>query len=318
MESPTMKKIINKIPIPMAGLMLASAATGNLVLSYGNSYRNLFGGIAAIILVLLLAKLLMNPKALKEGFENPVVASVTPTFSMGIMILSTYIKPYAASLAYGTWIFGLVLHSILIACFTKKYLLNFNIKKVFPSYFVVYVGIVVGSVTAPAYNLAKLGEYIFWFGFVTYLALLPVVIYRVVKIKEIPEPASPTLIIFAAPASLCLAGYINTFSVKNITMVGFLATLSLTMLVVALMSMPKLLKLKFYPSYSAFTFPLVISAISIKLTNGFLVKTGRGIAALKYVVKIEEFMAVAIVIYVLARYIAFLLAQETVQVKAKN
>ncbi|MBM7614547.1 TDT family transporter [Alkaliphilus hydrothermalis] len=305
-----MKRVINKTPIPMAGLMLASAATGNLVLSYGNIYRNLFGGVAAILLILLLAKLVMNPKALKEGFENPVVASVTPTLSMGIMILSTYLKPYVASVAYGAWILGLVLHCILIACFTKKYLFNFNIKKVFPSYFVVYVGIVVGSVTAPAYNLAKLGEYIFWFGLVSYLALLPIVIYRVVKVKEIPEPASPTLIIFAAPASLCLAGYLNTFAVKSIGMVGFLTTLSLTMLVVALVCMPRLLKLKFYPSYSAFTFPLVISAIAIKLTNGFLIKTGRGIPALNYIVKIEEFMAVAIVTYVLARYIVFLFAKD--------
>lgn len=311
-----MRRLIKKTPIPMAGLMLASAATGNLVLSYGNVYKNIFGIIGGILLVLLLAKLVMIPKAFKEGFENPVVASVIPTLSMGIMILSTYLKPYATSLAYGTWILGLVLHAILIACFTKKYLINFNIKKVFPSYFVVYVGIVVGSVTAPVYNLQKLGEYIFWFGLITYLALLPIVIYRVVKIKEIPEPASPTLIIFAAPASLCLAGYLNTFAVKSIAMVGFLATLSLIMLVVALVSMTRLLKLKFYPSYSAFTFPLVISAIAIKLTNGFLIKVDRGISLLKYVVKIEEFMAVAIVIYVLARYIAFLFQKEEVKVKA--
>jgi len=61
---------------------------------------------------------------------------------------------------------------------------------------------------------------------------------------------------------------------------------------------------------------LVVALVS--MPNGFLVKTGRGIAALKYVVKIEEFMAVAIVIYVLARYMVFLFDKETVQVKAKN
>ncbi|MDF2890110.1 MAG: C4-dicarboxylate transporter [Clostridia bacterium] len=88
--------MIKKLPLPIAGLMLALAAAGNLLLSYGGIYRNLFGVIAGIVLVLLLAKVLIMPKAIKEGFENPVVASVMPTFSMGLILLSTYLKPYAA------------------------------------------------------------------------------------------------------------------------------------------------------------------------------------------------------------------------------
>ena len=42
-------------------------------------------------------KTIMMPDSIKEGFENPVVASVMPTLSMGIILLSTYIKPYASS-----------------------------------------------------------------------------------------------------------------------------------------------------------------------------------------------------------------------------
>lgn len=89
-----MNNIIKKIPLPVSGLMLASAAAGNLVVSYGSIYRNVFGIISTIVLLLITIKVLMYPKALAEGFDNPVIASVTPTFSMGIIILSTYIKPY--------------------------------------------------------------------------------------------------------------------------------------------------------------------------------------------------------------------------------
>ncbi|MDU5083499.1 TDT family transporter [uncultured Tissierella sp.] len=304
-----MKEIIKKLPVPIVGLMLALAAMGNLVLSYGEIYRNIFGVLSAIILVLVLVKIIMFPKGVSEAIDNPVVASVFPTLSMGIMLLATYLKPLAPSLAFGIWIIGLVLHGVLIIYFTKKYLFNFGIKKVFPSWFIVYVGIVVGSVTAPAFDKANIGQILFWFGFISYFALLPIVLKRVFKVKDIPEPALPTLIIFAAPVALCLAGYMNSFQEKNMFIVWLLVALSQFSYLCVLLQLPKLLKLKFYPSYSAFTFPLVISAISIKLTNGFLVKIEKPIAILKYVVNFEELVALAIVIYVLIRYIGFLFAR---------
>lgn len=301
-----MVKIIKKLPIPIVALMLALAATGNLVLSYGNLYRNIFGVLAAIILVLVLIKIIKYPNEVAESLNNPVVASVFPALSMGIMLMATYIKPLVPSLAFGIWIVGLVLHIILILYFTKKHVLDFNIKKVFPSWFIVYVGIVVGAVTAPAFEMTNIGQILFWFGFISYLILLPINLKRVLKVKEIPEPALPTIVIFAAPGSLCLAGYMSSFQDKNMFLVWLLVALSQFTLLCVLLQLPKLLKLPFYPSYSAFTFPLVISAISIKLTNGFLTNTGKEVTMLKYIVKFEELLAIIIVLYVLLRYINFL------------
>lgn len=305
-----MRSILKKLPIPISGLMLGLAAAGNLVLSYGNIYRNVFGFVSAIILVLLLLKALTEPKAVTEGLNNPVVCGVMCTFPMGVMLLSTYVKPYASSLAFAAWIIGVLLHCVMIVYFTLKYIVKFNIKKIFPSSFIVYVGIAAASVTAPTYSLSALGRYIFWFAFIGYLILLPIVLYRVLVVKEIPEPALPTIIIFAAPASLCLAGYMNSFQTKSMLIIVFLACLSLIMTIAALLLMPKMLTLKFYPSYSSFTFPFVISGIAIKLTNGFLIKSGKSIGFLKYIVSFEEIIAVAIVLYVLYRYVKFIFANE--------
>jgi exfoliative toxin A/B len=308
-----MKKIINKVPVPLAGLMLALASAGNLVASYGSIYRNIFGVVSAMLLLLILAKVITNRKAVVEDMNNPVIAGVAPTFSMGIMILSTYVKPLQSSVAYFLWIVGLLIHLSLMVYFTKKFIFTFNIKKVFPSYFVVYAGIVVGSVTAPVFNAAAFGRLLFWFGLTAYLVLLPIVIYRVFVVKSIPEPALPTITIFAAPASLCLAGYMNSFQQKNMIIVWFLAILSLTMFTAVLLYMPKMLKLKFYPSFSAFTFPFVISGIAMKLTNGFLIKSEQGIPVLGYVVKFQELLAVGMVLYVLIRYIDFLFINKPVK-----
>lgn len=305
-----MGQIIKKLPIPIVGLMLALATLGNVVQSYGDGFRNILGICAGIILILVLIKILMYQKGVKEALQNPVVASVFPTFSMGIMLIATYLKPYIGQGALFIWIIGVVLHVLLMLQFTKNYIVNFNIKKVFPSWFIVYVGIAVASVTSPAFEMQGLGKIIFWFALATYLMLLPIVLKRVLVVKEIAEPALPTIAILSAPASLCLAGYMQSFAQKNMLIVWILLGLSQITYIAVLLYMPKLLKLKFYPSYSGFTFPLAISALSLKLTNGFLTKAGTPISGLASLVKFEEFIAVAICFYVLIKYIIFLFAKE--------
>ncbi len=303
-----MGKIAKTLPLPIVGLMLGLAALGNLVLSYGKIYRNIFGFLSAIILVLVLLKIFMYPSNVKEDLKNPVVASVFPTLSMGIMLLSTYVPN--KSIGFVIWIIGLLLHVGLIIWFSINYLRNFNIKKVFPSWFIVYVGIAVASVTGPSYNMASIGKVCFWFALASYFILLPIVLYRVFKVKEIPEPASPTIVILAAPASLCLAGYMNSFQEKNMAIVWLLLVLSQLLFFFVLFKLPALLKLKFYPSYSAFTFPLVISGVALKLTNGFLTNSGNACSFLKYLVKFEELVALVMVLYVFIRYMNFVFANK--------
>jgi len=301
-----MNPIIKKIPLPMSGLMLALASAGNLLAGYGNSYRYTLGALSAILFLLLSIKIAVYPESLAEGFENPVVASVLPTFSMGMMIFPAYIKAFSQPLALVIWIMGLLLHIVLMGSFTKKYMFNFGIKKVFPSYFIVYVGIICGSMTAPALGLAAIGRYIFWFGLAAYIVLLPIILYRIAAVREIPEPALPTIVIMTAPSSLCLAGYLSTFQEKSISMIVFLGALSLIMLISVLACMPRLLKLKFYPSYSAFTFPFVITSIAAKGTLAFLGKAGFSTAIFKYPMILLEIWSLAMVLYVLARYVFFL------------
>lgn len=305
-----MGQIIKKLPIPIVGLMLGLAALGNVVQSYSNTIRSVFGLCAGIILILVLVKIVMYTKGVKEALQNPVVASVFPTLSMGIMLISTYLKPYIGQAAFIIWIIGVLLHIILMIQFAKNYIVGFNIKKVFPSWFIVYVGIAVASVTSPAFEMQAFGKIAFWFALVSYFVLLPIVLKRVFIVKEIPEPALPTIAILSAPASLCLAGYMNAFAEKNMTIVYLLLALSQITYIAVILYMPKLLKLKFSPSYSAFTFPLVISALSLKLTNGFLTKAASPIPALGTLVKFEEAIAVVICLYVLVKYINFLLAKE--------
>lgn len=297
-----MKFFLKKIHMPIVGLMLAFAALGNLVQSYGNIYRNIMGAISAILFIIATAKFAYDFQGLKNELNNPIGASVFPTYSMGIMLLATYVKSYNSNVAYAVWIIGIIIHIALIIRFSMKFVRKFNIKQVLPSWFIVYVGIGVVAVTGKAFN-QTVGQYAFCFSVVSYLILIFVVGKRVFVVKEIPEPALPTLVIFSAPGSLCLAGYLNSFDQRNFFIFWFLLVLSQGFYIFALIKLIGLLKLKFYPSYSGFTFPLVISALALKLSNGFLINQGVKITVLPIFIKVEEIIAVIIVFYVLRRYL---------------
>lgn len=310
-----MKNLLKKLPLPITGLMLGFAALGNLIQSHSEILRNLFGLISVIIFPLVVLKLIMFKKGVKEALENPVIASVFPTFSMTMMLLATYIKPFSSTIALLFWFAGLILHITLIIWFTQKFVLynNYNIKKVFPSWFIPYVGIAVASVSSGAVGMQAIGKVIFWFALISFVVLLSIVLKRIFVVKEMPEPTKSTIAIIAAPASLCLAGYMNSFEFKSIVLVHILLIVSQVLYWGVILYLPKLLKLQFYPSCSGFTFPLVISGLALKLTNGFLTKTGSPISFLPMLVTIEEIVAVAACIYVLIRYIRFLFAPEKAQ-----
>ena len=99
-----MKDVIKKVPIPLCGVMLGAAALGNLLQSYSEGIRYVCGIFAAFLLILVLLKLIMFPGAVKEDMGNPIMASVSGTFPMALMILSTYVKPFIGKAAYYIWL----------------------------------------------------------------------------------------------------------------------------------------------------------------------------------------------------------------------
>ena len=302
--------MLKKIPLPIAGVMLGFAALGNLLQSYSESIRLACGIISLILGLLLICKITIYPSIVKDDMKNPIIAGAFATFPMAIMLLSTYIKPFIGENAVFIWYLGIILHIILIVYFTIKFILKFNIKKVFTPYFIVYVGLATSSVSAPIFQKTNIGTAAFWFAFSLCMILLVVITYRYIKHKEIPNPVQPLFCIYTAPVSLCLAGYIQSVQTKSLLMIGFLAILSFIIYIIVLFKLPKYLKMPFFPSYSAFTFPFVISAIGMKMTMVYLTNMGYNMVFLKYIVLLQTIIATLLVIYTLYRFILFLIPEK--------
>ena len=295
--------MIEKIPIPICGLILAFLSLGNLLNDTHTLLKVACGIIGIALLILILSKLVLYPEKIKEDFKNPIIASNSGTFSMSLMILSTYISPFMPIIAYGIWILGVALHILLIVYFTYHFIIrNFNISTVYPSYWIVFVGITMGAITAHAHNLDEIGFIFFLVGFIGMIFTFPLVIYRYINYKDIPNANKPLICIFTAILSILIVGYLNSYNDISIEFLMIMYIFACIFYIFALTKLIEYRNLEFYPSFAAFTFPFVISGLA---TKGVISKIGPNII-LNSVLSIETVIATAIVLYVLIRYMKFL------------
>ena len=110
--------MIEKIPIPICGLILALFSLGNLLNDTHPYLKVICGLTAGIFLILILTKAVLYPESIGKDLKNPIIASNSGTFSMSLMILSTYLASFIPNVAYGVWILGAGLHILLIIYFT--------------------------------------------------------------------------------------------------------------------------------------------------------------------------------------------------------
>lgn len=307
-----MKHFLSGVPIPLAGVALAFAALGNLLGTYYLPLKYICGLISLIFILLILLKVVFCFDQFKKDMQNPIVCSVSAAVFMTIMQLATYVVSFNQSgnlypFADWLWFIAVVGHVLLILYFT--YLLFFKLKlhHIYPTVFVTYVGIIVASITSPTFNAIGLGRMFFWFGFVMYAIMFVVITMRYVK-HEVEEAARPLFVLYAAPMSLTLTGFLTVYPHANGMMTLVMEVLAQLLYVVAVLQIPKLVRLPFYPSYAAFTFPLIITPFALnKVLTTFSKEYGFNAPTLIQVLYyIEVVFGICLVAYSVFEYCKYL------------
>lgn len=294
-----MKNKLSSIHLPFSAIILSLATLGNILSEYVY-IRNIVGIICGILSIIFVIRILINTEKFKTELNNPIIVSVLVTFPMALVVLSTYIKPLSNILGVILWAIGLLTHLAIIIYSLVKFIIPS--KKILPSHYVTFVGIAVASVTSPMFGLQKIGFIIFIFAFI-FFCLLTIPIFRnLFKQDFIPKVAQHTKAIVAAPLSLCLLGYLN--SAQNISM-NFAYSLfifAFFLTILGIYFIFSTINTGFYPTFAAYTFPMVISCFATKkmlaLTTNL---TFQPIISIIY--KAELIIAIIIVIYVLIKYI---------------
>lgn len=305
---------LKKIPIPMCGLILGLVSLGNLFFSlhyYKLSY--LYGGIGLFLMCLILLKIIFTLNHIVLTLNDPIVASVSPTFTMSLMVICVFLSHFFPNSQFllVNWYLSVLLHFILMIYFVAIHIFptKITIEHIYPSWFITFVGIGVISNTSVNFNIG-LGKVIIWVALFFYLILLPIIIYRIFIYKNMHISTFPLITIVTAPGSLCLVGYLSVTENKNIIFVIMLFLFSQFIYAITIILLIQLLKVPFYPSYAAFTFPLVISATAITESSVYL-SNYINTPWLEVLKTIEISIATLIVTYVTIRYILFLINHLT-------
>ena len=292
-----MNNIIKKTPIAISGLLLATLSLSNI---YQSQYiKTTLFLIGTMIILILLSKCIFYSQIISKELNQLVVLSTSGTFSMALMLFSTFIIGYNYDVALFIWILGIILHALLICIFTYKYILkNFNIENVYGSYWVVYVGITMASITGLSFNLQNISWIFFIFGFTVMIPTFILVTYRYINYPVKLEQNRPLICIYAALFNILIVGYVNSFTDINIKFLLILYSIASICYIFSLYKFVTYIRIPFYPSYSAFTFPFVISAIaSTKVLSIF-----NHNQMIQYLVWIEMLIATILVVYVFIRY----------------
>lgn len=286
------KLLTKRLPLASSGLILGIIALANLL----NQLQSRLGypvlGIAICLLVWFLLHLASNYKQVRNELSQTIPLSSFGTLSMSILLLSGQdVMPLL--FRQMLWWLGLALHLAIILIFSKKISQKWDFNLVYPSWFIVYVGIAAASITAPAVSFIAVGRIAFIFALISYLILLPVLLYRIFRFGKIAEPLRANIAILAAPSSLlllaCLALQLST------NWVICLLTLSQTLYLITFFLLRPLKRSRFTPTWSALTFPSVSTALALKLSLHKLGITSLVIHGLLYV---EITLAILIICYI--------------------
>ncbi len=296
--------MIKRLPIPISGLILAILSLGNLLQVYNSNLRLICGIVGCLLIIMLVLKLILYSDEVKSDLSNPIILSNSGTFSMALMVLSTYINSFNSDLALGVWILGVALHILLIIYFTYHCIVyNFDINEVYPSYWIVFVGITMGAITAHVHELFEIAFIFFIFGFLAMLITLPLVIYRYLKYPNEKDSNKPLICIFTALMSILIVGYTNSINYISNEFLFILYCFAFVFFLFAFCKVFEYRNLDFYPSFSAFTFPFVITAVaSTEISKIF------NMQVFNHIILIQTIIAVILVMYVGYRYLKFLLS----------
>lgn len=294
-----------KIPAPLVGLGLGLACLGTVILNFNVLFSNILGGLAALVLGIYLLKILVNVPAFRNDLKHPLFSSILPTFSMGLMTISTYLGRIIYEAGRIVWIVAVIIHGLLLINFLRNILKEFDFQNILPSYFIPPVGIVVACMSGGMFNFPLLCEIFFYFGFISFFITLALVIIRL-PMGNISSPKKPTLAILAAPASLCLAGYLSLSTIPNPVLLFILVPLSIVMTISVYVLFFKLLRIPFNLGYSCYTFPMTISAVAMLKFTSYLKNFGSvWVGFFEVFAIIEVYIATLIVFYVGIRYLHF-------------
>lgn len=297
-------KRIEKMPVPVVATTLGACTLSNVYNGLGFPIiRHITMIFGTFILLAYLYKIFKYPHAIKNDYQNTMLASLYGVITMLIMLLSSYYMTWIPAFKYLV-ILAVVLHACQICVFLYMYLVKkFDIIFFIPSWFVTLNGIMVSTVVALPALPAFLAKAVLIWGVFAYTLTIPFMVYRLKKF-EIKPLNVHTQAILIAPCSLIVATYINMASEPNLIFLTVYYTAVVISLIFTIIKMPHFFSFKFAPQYAGLTFPMAIGIVASQKFSGLLLSLGYDFYGnlVNQIAGIQIYLTTAIISFVLFNF----------------
>jgi tellurite resistance protein len=239
----------------------------NEVLGVGGAVGELLALIGALcfvgIAVLYAAKAMAHWPAVRSEFAHAVRANFFGTITVGVLLLAIAALPHARDAALVLTLAGAGCHFALTVALLARWIgHDHTIEQINPGLFIPIVGNILVPIAGVKLGLGELSWFFFAVGAVYWLAVLPIMLYRLFMVAALPPRLVPTLWILVAPPAV---GYISYTSLVGGTLDPFARVLvyfALAQIVLLITMARRFLSLPFALSWWAYTFPLDAAAIA--------------------------------------------------------
>jgi tellurite resistance protein len=264
------------IVLGMAGFTLAVQKAGGLLQPlHGVSTVLLYATVAlfASVGVIYLYKGFACPGAIRKELNHPVKINFFPLVAKILLVLSIALLERNMPASFYCWATGTALQFIASIFVISEWIQHerFKIEHMTPGWFIPIVGSIIVPIAGVKHGFVELSWFFFSVGLIFWLILLVIVLYRMFFHTPIVERLMPTLFILFAPPAI---GFIAYTRLTGGGLDGFgriLYYFSLFIFFLVLYQLPHLMKINFYLSWWAYSFPLaaknLASFLMLSLTH---------------------------------------------------
>lgn len=260
----------SRLPLPVTVLALGWVILGNILTNIIPVLSDICIVVSIILLIMTVIKIVLNLKEFYRSIKSPAGLSMFSSFSMSLMLIAVWMKGVLDKANIYIWIVGVVLQTIIMIVFTIKYVLNFKLKYVFSSWFLVYSGIGIASITCNDFGMIVFGRSVLKFTIIVSAILVPFVLARM-KIKGSTQAARPIFSLIAVPLGIIIPAVVvisEPFSAKTMWIMYIL--IQILMLIIVIDMLIRLFH-GFYPSWSCYAVAMTFSVYGSKFFNTYLI-----------------------------------------------
>lgn len=216
--------------------------------------------VFAFISFVYIIKIIKFPNEVRAELNHPIKINFFAAFAISLLLLAIVFKNNESA-HFGLFYTGLVAQTFMsfyvVASWINR---NLEIKHSNPAWFIPIVGNLL-VITAAQGKDSYLWFY-FNFALFFYIVLFNIIFYRILFCDQLPAKFMPTLFIFIAPPSVAFIDYIKlTGNFNEFSM--FFLSLAIFFGILVLFMYKNFLKLKFFLSWWAFTFPTAALCIAL-------------------------------------------------------